>query len=98
MDLTPLKALVAINNLMAGLLLLLVMLSGFSVSYVAYENRRLYNSLQQELENRNNAQGEWARLLLEHSTLTAPGRVERIARERLNMDVPGSERIEMVLP
>lgn len=79
-------------------LLVLVVLSGLSVSYVSYENRRLHNRIQQELENRNSAQVEWGKLLLEHSTLTAPARIETIAREKLDMDVPKAEQIEMVLP
>lgn len=80
------------------LLLVLVVLSGLSVGYVSYENRRLHNRIQQELENRNSAQVEWGKLLLEHSTLTSPGRIEKVAREKLDMDVPGTDQIEMVLP
>lgn len=80
------------------LLLLLVVLSGLSVGYVSYENRRLHNRIQQELENRNSAQVEWGKLLLEHSTLTSPGRIEKVAREKLDMDVPKNSQIEMVLP
>lgn len=80
------------------LLLLLVVLSGLSVGYVSYENRRLHNRIQQELESRNSAQVEWGKLLLEHSTLTSPGRIEKIAREELGMVVPKNSQIEMVLP
>ena len=79
-------------------LLLLVVLSGLSVGYVSYENRLLHNQIQQELENRNSAQVEWGKLLLEHSTLTAPGKIEQVAREKLGMDVPKNSQIEMVLP
>lgn len=79
-------------------LLVLVVLSGLSVGYVSYENRRLHNRIQQELENRNSAQVEWGKLLLEHSTLTSPGRIEKVAREKLGMDVPKTDQIEMVLP
>ncbi|MGI2027454.1 cell division protein FtsL [Endozoicomonas acroporae] len=82
----------------ALLLLLLVILSGLSVGYVSYENRLLNNRIQQELENRNSAQVEWGKLLLEHSTLTSPGKIEQVAREKLDMDVPKTSQIEMVLP
>ncbi len=74
-----------------------VVVSAFGVSYSAYENRRLHNQLQQELENRNRAQVEWGRLLLEHSTLTSPGRVEQVAVEQLGMEVPKAGDIEMVM-
>ena len=98
MDKEPLKALFAFANLPLFALLLLVILSGFSVSYVSYENRRLHNAVQQELENRNNAQAEWGQLLLEHSTLTSPVYIEKLARERLDMKVPQAKNIETVLP
>ncbi len=80
------------------LLLLLTLLSGLSLGYVSYENRRLNNLVQQELEQRNRAQMQWSKLLLEHSTLTSPARIEQIAREELDMDVPTNDQIEMVLP
>ena len=86
------------NHLMVSGMLLLVVLSGFSVSYISYENRRLHAGIQQELENRNSAQVEWGKLLLEHSTLTTPAYIEKLAREKLGMEVPTTDRIEMVLP
>ena len=97
MNVQPLLALCNKKSLFAGGLLLLVVVSGLAVSYAAYENRRLHNQLQQVLENRNRAQVEWGRLLLEHSTLTSPGRVERLARDKLDMEVPKPENIEMVV-
>ncbi|OED40136.1 cell division protein FtsL [Endozoicomonas sp. (ex Bugula neritina AB1)] len=98
MDKEPLKALFAFTNLPVFGLLLVVVISGFSVSYVSYENRRLHNAIQQELENRNSAQVEWGQLLLEHSTLTSPGYIENLARDKLSMEVPQAKDIEMVLP
>ena len=80
------------------LLLLLAVISGLLLGYVSYENRRLNNLIQQEQENRNRAQVQWSKLLLEHSTLTSPGRIEQIAREELDMAVPNDNQIEMVLP
>lgn len=74
-----------------------IIISGLVVSYVAYESRRLHNELQQVLEEKNKAQVDWGRLLLEHSTLTSPVRVERLAREELDMRVPGPSTIEMVM-
>ena len=83
---------------LALLLLLLAVSSGLSLGYVSYENRRLNNLIQQELEDKNRAQVQWSKLLLEHSTLTSPARIEQIAREELGMDVPNNNQIEMVLP
>ena len=98
MDTEPLKALFNPASLSVGLLLLAVLVSGVGVSYVGHENRRLHNVLQQEQENLNAAQVKWGKLLLEHGMLTAPGRIESLARGELGMDVPDSKRIEVVAP
>ncbi|MRI35385.1 cell division protein FtsL [Endozoicomonas sp. OPT23] len=98
MDLQPLKALVNESNKWIGLLLMAVLVSGVAVSYAGHENRRLHNILQQELDKKNKAQVEWGRLLLQQSTLTAPDRVEKIARNELAMEVPGSDRIQVLAP
>ncbi|WP_051786305.1 cell division protein FtsL [Endozoicomonas numazuensis] len=98
MDRKPLQALFQKSNLVSALLLTSVLVSGVAVSFVGHENRRLHNELQQELERRNKAQVEWGKLLLEQSSLTNPGRVEKIAREELDMEVPDAGRIKMVVP
>ncbi len=98
MDLQPLKALVNESNKWGALLLLVVLVSGIAVSYSGHENRRLHNTLQQELDKKNKAQVEWGRLLLQQSTLTAPDRVEKVARNELAMEVPGSARIQVLAP
>lgn len=86
------------SNLVNALLLTFVLVSGVAVSFVEHENRRLHNELQQEFEQKNKAQVEWGKLLLEHSSLTSPGRVEKIARDELDMEVPNAGRIKMVVP
>lgn len=98
MGISPLQALWNRKNLWAGLLLIAVVVSALAVSYSAYESRRLHNQLQQALEQRNRAQVEWGRLLLESSTLTSPGRIEQLARDKLNMATPQTSQIEMVMP
>lgn len=98
MDRAPLKALLTQTNILVGGVLLMVVLSGLAVSFVSFENRRLHGDIQQALENRNSAQVEWGKLLLEHSTLTTPAYVEQMARENLDMEVPKPDRIELVLP
>ncbi|MGI9275921.1 MAG: cell division protein FtsL [Endozoicomonas sp.] len=98
MDKEPLKALFDAGNLPVALLILVVLVSGVAVTYAGHENRRLHNELQRELGKKNEAQVEWGKLLLEYSTLTAPARVEKIARDQLNMEVPVSRRIEVVAP
>lgn len=80
------------------LLMLLVVFSGLAVGYVSYENRRLHNKIQAVAHERNAAQVEWGKLLLEHSTLTSPARIETIAHEKMNMVVPDPKHVEVVLP
>lgn len=96
MDKEPLKALFDLTNLPVLLLMLSVLASGIAVTYAGHENRRLHNELQRQLEEKNRAQLEWGKLLLEYSTLTAPARVEKIARDELNMEVPTNRQIEVV--
>ncbi|WP_330924588.1 cell division protein FtsL [Candidatus Sororendozoicomonas aggregata] len=97
MLLTPLQSIATKKTVLTAVLLFMVVISALAVSYSAFENRRLHNVLQKMRQERNQAQVEWGRLLLEYSTLTSPGRVEQIAREQLNMKVPGAENIEMVM-
>ena len=98
MDKEPLKALFDPAALSVSVLLLAVLASGVAVSYVGHENRRLHNVLQQEREYLNEAQVRWGKLLLEHGMLTAPGRIESLARGELGMEVPDSKRIEVLAP
>ena len=98
MDKEPLKVLFDPAALSVSVLLLAVLLSGVAVSYVGHENRRLHNVLKQERENLNEAQVRWGKLLLEHGMLTAPGRIESLARNELGMKVPDSKRIKVVAP
>ncbi|WP_422134525.1 cell division protein FtsL [Endozoicomonas sp. ALD040] len=98
MDRQPLQALFRKSGLVSVMLLACVLVSGVAVSFVKHENRLLHNELQQAFEQRNKAQVEWGKLLLEHSSLTSPGRVERIARDELNMEVPDAGSIKMVMP
>ena len=98
MDKEPLKILFQKFNFLEVILLFCVLASGIAVSYVGHENRRLHNTFQQELEERNTIQVEWGQLLLEQSTLTVPGRIEKIAKEKLNMEVPDESKIEVMEP
>ncbi|WP_252179343.1 cell division protein FtsL [Endozoicomonas sp. 4G] len=98
MDKEPLLALFQKSNLVTALLLVSVLVSGIAVSFVGHENRRLHNELQQAFEHRNMAQVEWGKLLLEQSSLTNPVRVEKMARDELDMEVPEAGRIKMVGP
>ncbi len=68
-----------------------VLVSAIAVSYSAHWNRQLLNTLYGELNERDKAQAEWGRLILEQSTWTAHSRIESLATEQLKMRVPAAD-------
>nr|WP_290444805.1 MULTISPECIES: cell division protein FtsL [unclassified Pseudomonas] len=75
-----------------------VLISAIAVSYSAHWNRQLLNTLYGELSERDKAQAEWGRLILEQSTWTAASRIESLASEQLKMRVPAADEVRMVAP
>ncbi|MHC6224151.1 cell division protein FtsL [Pseudomonas sp. X10] len=75
-----------------------VLVSAIAVSYSAHWNRQLLNTLYGELSDRDKAQAEWGRLILEQSTWTAHSRIETLASEQLKMRVPAADEVRMVAP
>ena len=94
LDTTPLKVLQRQMNWPLFGLFIVVVLSALGTTYVSHSNRQAFHQLQKELMNKNDLQVEWGQLLLQHSTLTAHGRIEAIAREQLGMEVP--RRVQVV--
>lgn len=89
--LPPLSGLIAL--LFAGILVTAVL-----VAYSTHASRQLLNTLFVEMKQRDAHQAEWGRLVLEHSTWTAHNRIEKIAVERLGMQVPEPGSVRMVAP
>ncbi|NER59621.1 cell division protein FtsL [Pseudomonas sp. MAFF212428] len=75
-----------------------VLVSAIAVSYSAHWNRQLLNILYGELSERDKAQAEWGRLILEQSTWTAHSRIENLASEQLHMRIPAADEVRMVAP
>ncbi|TXR51991.1 cell division protein FtsL [Reinekea thalattae] len=73
--------------LIAGLVALLLMTT-FQIVAVTYQTRHQFASLEQMRDQLRAMQEEWGKLLLEESAFSSPSRVERIAREELNMVLP----------
>ncbi len=80
------------------LLFVAVLVSAIAVSYSAHWNRQLLKTLYGELNERDKAQAEWGRLILEQSTWTAASRIENLASEQLKMRVPSADEVRMVAP
>ena len=74
-------------------LLSLVMFSAIAVIYSKHQSRKLFVELQQLYKQIDVLNIEWGRLQLEQSAWSAHGRIERIARKRLNMKLPAADEI-----
>jgi cell division protein FtsL len=73
-----------------------VLMSALSVVYVTNTAREFNASLQQSLIERDQLHVQWSQLLLERSTWVTQSRVEQIASNKLDMEVPDSKTVVIV--
>ncbi len=84
--------------------LLLLLISGalfatsLGVVYATHHSRKLFVQLQKLEAVRDAMEVDWGRLQLEQSTWATDGRIERHARERLNMQLPPKGAVVIVKP
>jgi cell division protein FtsL len=78
--------------------LLLIVLIACALSLVTsqYESRRLTAELTRVQAEARGFETEYGQLQLEQSTWGMPGRVEKVAREQLKMQLPTPARTEIV--
>ncbi len=81
----------------AAALTLAITVSALGVVYSQHRSRELFVELQQLERERAALDTEWGRLELEQSTWATQGRIERIARERLDMRLPDFEQARIVV-
>ncbi|MGH8292258.1 MAG: cell division protein FtsL [Gammaproteobacteria bacterium] len=81
-----------------ALLLAAGMLSALAVIDARHENRMLFAQLQQLRQQRDQQNVEWGQLLLEESTWSTHARVEQMATQQLDMQLPAHPRIVVVHP
>lgn len=74
----------------------LVASSAVAVVYSKHESRRLFSLLEQENRARDALDAEWGMLQLEQAAWATHGRVERIAREELDMKLPGRDEVQIL--
>lgn len=72
-----------------------VIVSSMAVVYGKHESRRLFAELEQLNAERDRLDAEWGMLQLEQGAWATHGRVERIARDELDMKLP--ERGEIII-
>lgn len=75
------------------LLSVLIFLSSMGVVYSKHVSRQLFSQLQSLQNKRDELHVEWSQLLLEQGTWATDVRVERVAREHLNMLVPSPDTV-----
>jgi cell division protein FtsL len=66
--------------------------------YSKYRARELFVELEHLNSSRDELDAEWGRLQLEQSAWSTYGFVERVASERLHMNIPDSRDIEILPP
>ncbi len=71
-----------------AMLFIAIITSALGVVYSKHYSRTLFVDLQQLRDERDALQVEWGRLRLEESTWAAHGRIEGIASEELDMQLP----------
>jgi cell division protein FtsL len=86
------------NIITVGLLGLAIVLSATGVVYAKYASRINFAELESIRTKRDAVDVEWGRLQLEQSTWATHGRVEKIAREKLNMRIPLVEEVKVIRP
>ncbi len=77
---------------------LAVVLSALAVVYAKFQSRILFAELQSLSKSQDRMDVEWGQLQLEQSTWAAHGRIERMARQRLQMVLPEANQIVVVSP
>ncbi|MCK5876169.1 MAG: cell division protein FtsL [Candidatus Marithrix sp.] len=76
------------SKIIVIILITLAFISAVQLILNRHKSRMLFTELQILQQQQDNLNVELGQLQLEHSTLTNPGRIEKIAKNRLNMMAP----------
>ena len=82
--------------LLQKLMVLFLILTALGAIYSSFVNRQLAHEWQALQQSQNKMQEEYGRLMLEYSTLAAPSRIERIARDQLKMVFPKKQDTQVL--
>ncbi len=88
------KPLLLVNLILA----LAVAASAVGQVYTKHQSRRLFSESQELIRERDRLNVEWNMLQLEEAAWTTHGRIDRLARERLQMRLPGRDDIVILKP
>lgn len=81
--------------LICGVLGIMVLAQALGVIYTKQNKRVLHANLQSLYALRDKLHVEWSQLLLEQGTWEANARVERVARDKLDMIIP--DKVNVVI-
>jgi len=87
-----------VTRAILALLITAVFLSALAVIDARHENRRLFAQLQQLRQQRDQLNVEWGQLLLEQSTWSTHSRIEQMATQQLDMQMPAYVQVVVVHP
>ena len=73
-----------------------VFVSSLASVYAKLKSRKLFVELQALVVERDRLEMDWGRLQIEQSTQANHARVERLARERLEMRTPTGDDVKLV--
>lgn len=79
--------------LLTTFLLVAVVASGVAVVHAKYQSRQLFVALQDLRRDRDTVSMEWGRLQLELGTVGNHALMEKLARQRLGMHLPGPDDV-----
>lgn len=79
-----------------GLLLVAVVVCALSVVTSQHKARKLFIELQKEKAQAQQMDVEWGQLQLEQSTWAAPARVEAVAVQKLQMQLPKNGQVQFI--
>ncbi len=74
-------------------LISLCFISALLVIWVRHEHRLTFIALQKTEQQRDKFEHDWEQLLLEQSTWLQPQRIEQLAKEKLQMQIPETDKI-----
>jgi cell division protein FtsL len=80
------------------LLLAVLVLCGLSLVTSRHQARKRFVELERTQSEARAYDTEYGQLSLEQSTWGMPARVEKIAREQLQMQLPDARRVQVVTP
>lgn len=83
------------QGLIGALLVAALVASAIGVVYVKHQSRRLFAESQELLREADRLNVEWNMLQLEQAAWSAHGRIEQVARDRLQMRMP--RRVDAVI-